>query len=163
MTTPLFEGGRRPERAAFVIAGLLTLAGLVLLREGFLMPDRGGYSGVGPGGAPKLIGACLLALAAAHVIAGLKGTLGPRAPQHLPPALWIVAGLALQIALLQVAGFVIASTVLFVATAAAFGERRWHLAATLGLALTLLIYGVFDRLLSLNLPAGPLETLLFGG
>ena len=95
-------------------------------------------------------------------VAGLKGTLGPRAPQHLPPALWIVAGLALQIALLQVAGFVIASTVLFVATAAAFGERRWHLAAPLGLALTLLIYGVFDRLLQLNLPAGFPETLVYG-
>ena len=27
----------------------------------------------------------------------------------------------------------------------------------------LLVYGIFDRLLKLNLPAGPLETLVFGG
>jgi putative tricarboxylic transport membrane protein len=163
MTQTLSEGGRRPDRAAFVIAGLLALAGFVLLREGLTMPDRGGYSGVGPGGAPILVGGCLLALALAHVIAGLKGTLGPRAPQNLPPALWICGGLALQIALLKPAGFALAATVLFVCTAAAFGERRWHVSLPAGLVLGLVIYGIFDRLLSLNLPAGPIETLLFGG
>lgn len=163
MTRTLIEGGRRPDRAAFVIAGLLALAGLVLLREGVTMPDRGGYSGVGPGGAPLLIGACLLALAAAHVVAGLRGTLGPRAPQNLIPALWVCGGLAALIALLGIAGFSPAVMVLFACAAAAFHERRFHISLPVGLGLGLLIYGIFDQLLRLNLPAGPLETLLFGG
>jgi putative tricarboxylic transport membrane protein len=163
MTRTLIEGGRRPDRAAFVIAGLLALAGLVLLREGLVMPDRGGYSGVGPGGAPTLVGACLLALAAAHVLAGLRGALGPRAPQNLVPALWICGGIAALIALLGIAGFSMAVMVLFACTAAAFRERRFHVSLPVGLALGLLIYLVFDRLLRLSLPAGPLETLLFGG
>ena len=163
MTRTLIEGGRRPDRAAFVIAGLLALAGLVLLREGVTMPDRGGYSGVGPGGAPLLIGTCLLALAAAHVVAGLRGTLGPRAPQNLIPALWVCGGLAALIALLGIAGFSPAVMVLFACAAAAFHERRFHISLPVGLGLGLLIYGIFDQLLRLNLPAGPLETLLFGG
>lgn len=163
MTKTLIEGGRRPDRAAFVIAGLLALAGLVLLREGVTMPDRGGYSGVGPGGAPLLIGACLLALAAAHVVAGLRGTLGPRAPQNVIPALWVCGGLAALIALLGIAGFSPAVMVLFACAAAAFHERRFHISLPVGLGLGLLIYGIFDQLLRLNLPAGPLETLLFGG
>lgn len=163
MTRTLIEGGRRPDRAAFIIAGLLALAGLVILREGFQMPDRGGYSGVGPGGAPKLVGACLLALAAAHLVAGFRGSLGPRAPQNLFPALWICGGLALLIAFLGIAGFSPAIMVLFACTAAAFNERRFHISLPVGLALGLLIYGVFDQLLRLNLPAGPIETLLFGG
>jgi putative tricarboxylic transport membrane protein len=163
MTRILSEEGRRPDRAAFIIAGLLAVTGLILLREGFAMPDRGGYSGVGPGGAPKLVGACLLAIAAAHVVSGLRGTLGARAPQNPVPAFWITGGLALQIALLPIAGFSIAAAVLFAFTAAAFNERRWHISLPSGVVLGLIIYGVFDRLLSLNLPAGPIETLLFGG
>jgi len=155
--------GRRPDRAAFIIAALLGGAGLVLLREGMMMPDRGGYSGVGPGGAPKLVGACLLALAVAHVVAGLRGGLGPRAPQNIIPALWITGGLALQIIVLQFGGFAIAAAVLFACTAAAFDERRWHISLPAGLGIGLIIYGIFDQILSLNLPAGPIETLLFGG
>ena len=32
-----------------------------------------------------------------------------------------------------------------------------------GIVLALVIYGIFDQLLKLNLPAGSLETLIFGG
>jgi putative tricarboxylic transport membrane protein len=83
--------------------------------------------------------------------------------QNPVPLLWIGGGVALQIALLHVIGFVIATAILFAATARAFGERNSLLGLGVGFVLALAVYGVFDRLLQLNLPAGPLETLIFGG
>ena len=47
----------------------------------------------------------------------------------LPPPLAVTAGLVLQMALMKPAGFVIASAVLFVAVAYAFGSRRLALNA----------------------------------
>jgi putative tricarboxylic transport membrane protein len=73
----------------------------------------------------------------------------------------ILGGLALLIAIIGLGGgFIPATTVLFVATSAAFGRRA--IVADLGIALvmTTLIYLVFARLLTLSLPAGPLERLL---
>ena len=45
------------------------------------------------------------------------------------------------------------------------GSERQRLAISLpvGIAFALAVYGVFDQLLKLNLPAGFPETLLFGG
>ena len=40
---------------------------------------------------------------------------------------------------------------------------RWKLTLWYGLVLAVLIYGVFDRLLRLNLPGGPLEMMIFRG
>jgi putative tricarboxylic transport membrane protein len=77
--------------------------------------------------------------------------------------LWIVAGLALQLVLLRPAGFSVASGLLFAFTAAGFGKRNLALTVPIGVALSLLIYGVFDQLLKLKLPAGLLENLIFGG
>jgi putative tricarboxylic transport membrane protein len=38
-----------------------------------------------------------------------------------------------------------------------------HPAVPAGFVLGLFIYGVFDQLLKLNLPGGPIENLIFGG
>jgi putative tricarboxylic transport membrane protein len=79
------------------------------------------------------------------------------------PILFIIGGLALQLALLHVLGFSIASGLLFACTAAAFGKRNFAISLPAGIAFALGVYGVFDQLLKLNLPAGFLETLIFGG
>ena len=52
---------------------------------------------------------------------------------------------------------------LFALTAAGFGKRNLALTIPIGVGLSLAIYGIFDQLLKLRLPAGFLETLLFGG
>ena len=69
----------------------------------------------------------------------------------------------LQLALLHVAGFILSAALLFGFTARGFGQRPLWRNIAVGLGLALLIYGVFDRLLRLNLPGGPLEHLIFGG
>ena len=155
--------GRRPDGAAFIIAAVLAALGVLLLWEGLRIPDKGGYSGVGPGDVPKLIGFGLLGLGIWTAIDGFKGRFEPRPKQELGPVVWIVGGLALQLLLLKPMGFSVATGLLFACVAYAFGERRIHLSLPVGLVLAFVVYGVFDRLLQLNLPAGFPETLVYGG
>jgi len=154
---------RRPRWAAFIIAaGLAGLAVMILTDAAGLKQD-GGYAGVGPADVPRLIAYGLLVLSALTVVSGLKGDL-PRPPRQAPaPLLWIMGGLVGQLALLHVAGFVISGAVLFGMTARGFGQKPLWRNLLVGYALAFVIYGVFDRLLKLNLPGGPLEMLIFRG
>jgi putative tricarboxylic transport membrane protein len=155
--------GRRPDGAAFVIAAALAGFGLLLLWEAARIPDKAGYSGVGPGDIPRLIGWGLLVLAAWTGLAAWRAEFEERPKQQIGPLVWIVGGLAAQLVLLNLAGFAIASGLLFACTAAAFGKRNLLLTIPVGIVFALAVYGVFDGLLKLNLPAGPLERLIFGG
>ncbi len=154
---------RRPRGAAFVIAaGLAGLAALLLVDAAGLKQD-GGYAGVGPGDVPRIIAYGLLVLSVLTVMSGLRGDL-PKPPRQAPaPVFWILGGLGLQLALLHVAGFVISGAILFGMTARGFGQTPLWKAVAVGMVLALVIYGVFDRILQLNLPAGPLERLIFRG
>ena len=155
--------GRRPRGAAFVIAAGLAGLAAVLLWDAAGLRQDGGYAGVGPADVPRIVAYGLLVLAVLTVLAGLKGDL-PKPPRQAPaPVLWILGGLGLQLALLHVVGFVISSALLFGMTARGFGQRPLWKNIAVGLVLALVIYGVFDRLLRLNLPGGPLEMLIFRG
>ena len=59
-------------------------------------------------------------------------------------------------------GFILSMTILFAATATAFGRRAIPVDLAIGFALGLGVYLMFSRLLSLSLPTGPLERLLGG-
>jgi putative tricarboxylic transport membrane protein len=163
MTIGQNETKRRPDRAALVIGAALAALGVLLIWQGLGIPDKGGYAGVASGDIPVAIGALLLVLAVAHWVTGLRRSAGPMEPIRIEPVLWIVGGLALQLALLRVLGFSIASGLLFACTAAAFGKRNLALTLPIGVVFAFCVYAVFDRLLSLKLPAGIPETLIFGG
>jgi putative tricarboxylic transport membrane protein len=155
--------GRRPNGAAFIIAGLLAGLGGLLIWQGRAIPDKGGYAGIGSGDLPVFIGAGLLLLALAHVFQGLRNE-GPDIPrQKMPPVLFIAGGLALQLVLLHPLGFSIASGILFACTAAAFGKRNFALTLPVGISFAFAVFCVFDQLLKLNLPQGFPENLIFGG
>lgn len=154
---------RRPGGAAFIVAGALAALGALLIWQGFAIPDKGGYAGIGSGALPKFVGYGLLVLALGHVISGLRDAAPAIERPHFAPVFWIVAGLALQLILLKPLGFSIGSSLLFTCTAAGFGKKNLALTLPIGLALSLLIYGLFDQLLRLKLPAGVLERLIFGG
>lgn len=155
--------GRRPDGAAFIIATVLAGLGGLLIQQGLGIEDKGGYAGIGSGDLPVFVGLGLVALAVAHVWTGLRrGAAGVPRQQPLP-LVFIIGGLLLQLFLLKPLGFSIASGLLFACTAAAFGKRNFALSLPLGIGFALLVYGVFDQLLKLNLPAGIPETLIFGG
>ena len=162
MSGPNPASQRRPNGAAFIIAALLAAVGTLLIWQGFAIPDKSGYAGIGSGAMPKFVGACLWLLAMAHVWTGLRQGPPDLPRQHLPPVLFITAGLALQLVVLHPLGFSIASGILFAMTAAGFGKRNFAISLPVGIAFALAIYGVFDQLLKLNLPPGIPEKLIFG-
>jgi putative tricarboxylic transport membrane protein len=155
--------GRRPDRAAFIIAIGLAAFGAVLLWDALAIQTGGGYAGVGPAAMPKLVGGVLIGLGVLTALSGWRAGAQDVPSQRLGPVGWLVGGLAVQIALLQPLGFSIATALLFACGAAAFGEKRFHISLPAGFVLAFAVYGVFDMLLRLNLPAGLPERLIYGG
>ena len=99
-------------------------------------------------------------LAIGNLVEALRGNLPARESAD-PKAVWLIlGGLAMLIAIIGLGGgFILATTVLFVSTATAFGRREIIIDLVIGVVLTTLIYVAFSRLLTLSLPAGPLERL----
>lgn len=163
MNQPGTNATRRPDGAALVISAGLALFGAVLLWDAGRLPEATGYSGMGPADAPRLIGYILIGLGVWTAIAGWLGIAAERPARQQPmPILWIVGGLGAQLALIGTVGFALATGILFACTASAFGHRKLWISLPIGTAACLVIYGVFDRLLQLNLPTGLLETLIYG-
>jgi putative tricarboxylic transport membrane protein len=75
--------------------------------------------------------------------------------------LLILGGLIALMTLIALGGgFIPAAAVLFAATATAFGRRAPLTDLAIGAALGLFIFLLFDKVLTLALPAGPIERLL---
>jgi putative tricarboxylic transport membrane protein len=154
---------RRVQPAALIIAaGLVILAGVMFWDAAQVTRD-GGYAGVGPADVPRIVAAGLVILAVFTAISGIRGTMPVPPPQRPVPVLWILGGLLLQLLLLPFAGFSIASGLLFGFTARGMGRKPLWLTCAVGIVIAALVYVVFDRLLKLNLPGGPIERALFGG
>jgi putative tricarboxylic transport membrane protein len=116
--------------------------------------------GLGPKAMPYLIATGLAALAAGNFALALRGDF-PQREQADPKAIaLILGGIAALIAMIGLGGgFIPATAILFAATSAAFGRRAILSDLAIGLALGVAVYLLFDKLLTLSLPAGPLERL----
>jgi putative tricarboxylic transport membrane protein len=77
-----------------------------------------------------------------------------------PGGLWMLGGLLANVALIDVIGFILSSTVLFVLTARAFGSRQLVRDAGIGFALALVSYIGFDRVLGYKIGTGLIEGLI---
>jgi putative tricarboxylic transport membrane protein len=157
---PQASAPRRIDSAGVVIA--LVLAGLaaVLVWDSRQLQTTTMY-GMGPEVMPVVIAIGLGILAIGNLIDALRGNLPARESADPKAVLLILAGLALLIAIIGFGGgFILATSALFVTTSAAFGRRAILADSAIALVMTTLIYLAFDRLLTLSLPAGPLERLL---
>jgi putative tricarboxylic transport membrane protein len=145
-----------------VLALFVLGLGLFVTVETALLRTGPGYAAIGPKLFPWLVAAGLLLVGAALLYEARAGTVAHPAgfDLDLPPALMVTAGLVLQMILMRTAGFVIASTVLFVAVARALGSRRLVLDLAVGLVLCLAAYVAFTWGLGLSLPAGVLAPVL---
>jgi putative tricarboxylic transport membrane protein len=74
--------------------------------------------------------------------------------------LWMIGGLAANLALIDIIGFILASTVLFVFTARAFGSGKLLRDAAIGFALAFVSYVGFDRVLGYKIGSGLIERLI---
>lgn len=154
------SASRRLDPAGLVIALILAAVAAVLVWDANQLPASTGY-GMGPHVMPVVIAGGLGILAIGNLIDALRGNLPPRESADPKAVLLILAGLALLIAIIGLGGgFILSTTALFVTTSRAFGRRAIIADLVIALVLTTLIYLAFDRLLTLSLPAGPLERLL---
>ncbi|GGF78438.1 C4-dicarboxylate ABC transporter [Azorhizobium oxalatiphilum] len=150
----------RPDGAGIAIAlGLLALAGVIWWDATQL--SAGSPYGLGPDAAPKVVAAGLAILAVLNFISAWRGTMPHRERGDLGPIFWIVGGMVALIALIALGGgFIIATAILFAATARAFGRKALLADLGIGFGLGFGAYLLFAKLLTLSLPMGPLERLL---
>ncbi|KQT08255.1 MULTISPECIES: tripartite tricarboxylate transporter TctB family protein [Bradyrhizobium] len=154
------QSPRRVDPAGLVIAALLAGLAAVLVWDARGLQSVAMY-GMGPEAMPIVVATGLALLAIGNFINALRGNLPARESADPVPVLLILVGLALLIAVIGFGGgFILATSALFVTTSAAFGRRAILVDSIIALVMSTLIYLVFDRLLTLSLPAGPLERLL---
>ena len=151
----------RPAEVA-LSAGVLAL-GIGAAAVTSTLPAEGGYAGIGPNFFPALVSGGLIVLGCWLAVEAFTGGWRRREERtdrfSAPPFLWVTAALFAHMALIGVAGFVVAGTVLFTGVARGFGSTRLVRDAAIGLALALAIYFFFTALLNVNLPAGWMRSL----
>jgi putative tricarboxylic transport membrane protein len=151
---------RRIDTAGVVIALVLAAIAAVLVWDSRQLQTTTMY-GMGPEVMPVVIAVGLGILAIGNLFDALRGNLPARESADPKAVGLILIGLALLIAIIGFGGgFILATSALFVTTSTAFGRRAILIDTAIALVMTTLIYLAFDRLLTLSLPAGPLERLL---
>ncbi|MGO4197244.1 tripartite tricarboxylate transporter TctB family protein [Rhizobium sp. YAF28] len=152
---------RRPDWAALVIAVFLIAVAVVVFWDASHLKTIAQYDRIGPSTVPKVVALGLFCLGIWTAIEAWRGDFPEREHQEVAPVIWIVAGLAGQMLLLRIAGFSIATGVLFALTARGFGKRQIWFSLPIGIIMSFIVWAIFSQLLQLTLPAGPLEHLFF--
>ncbi|MGH9314134.1 MAG: tripartite tricarboxylate transporter TctB family protein [Vicinamibacterales bacterium] len=113
---------------------------------------------------PTLVGAGLAIVATALIVERRRRRVTepdrPRDAGNPRGVAWVALGAIVSLVLLERAGFLISSTLLFCLTARGFGSLRWGRNLGIGLAFALGVYLLFTRGLSLALPVGLLQGVL---
>lgn len=159
MTDAGYSGRRGPDRAGFVIAALLVLAGIAIAVSMMRTGGVAGYSPVGPKTFPYIIAAGLFGLGVLTAIEAWRGDFPEREPQAFGPMAWLIGGLVIQMLTMKTVGFSIATGLLFAATAKGFGRGPLWKTVPIGIVFAFIVWFIFAKGLQLTLPAGPLERL----
>jgi putative tricarboxylic transport membrane protein len=145
--------------------GVLAFAALVLWQTTEI-PVSPLYAKVGPRVLPYITVGGLALFGVLLLWQGVRGGWQPDEEKEVPidwgAVLVLGAGLVANVALIGELGFTLASTVLFVLVAFAFGDRHVVRNAAIGLAISLAAYFGFAKTLGVNIGAGVVERLLGG-
>jgi putative tricarboxylic transport membrane protein len=148
------------DRPALVVALLLLAAAAIVAFDASRQTITSNY-GVGPTAMPYVVCAGLTVLGLAHFIVAFRDGLPKPEEADGKALLWIIGGLVGLVACIALGGgFIIATAIIFACTARGFGRDALIVDIVIGAVLGTIIYVVFLKLLTLSLPAGPLEALL---
>ena len=156
---------KQQTRVAGLIAGLLLalLAALIAwsTSQMRIIPV---HAKVGPQMFPYFAAVALAIVGICFIIQALRNSSG-KLVADTDETNWMALGLIafgfiFEILFIKSLGFILASTVLFMAVAMAYGSRRYFRDIAIGLIITSAAYFGFTRLLNLQLPAGVLEGLI---
>ncbi|WP_435853482.1 tripartite tricarboxylate transporter TctB family protein [Streptomyces olivaceus] len=166
-------GGRRSwlrEHSELGVCVLLLVLGVLVLTDALTMDvDITQRGPVGPKTVPVVVGIGLLVVAALLAVDVLRGGRGEAEGGEdvdlSEPADWrtvlLLSGIFLGAAvLIEPAGFPVAGALLFWGAAFALGSRRVDRDPLIAAVLSLFTYVLFDKLLGVPLPGGPLMGVL---
>jgi putative tricarboxylic transport membrane protein len=147
------------DRAGMAIAAGLLAVAAVILWDATSLPAP--VYGIGPRAMPILVACGLILLAIGNAVMAWRGDFPEREDFDARALLLILGGFAALIAIIGLnGGFIPATTVLFAATATAFGRRAIVTDFVIGFVIAFVVYLMFSKVLSLSLPMGPIERLL---
>lgn len=147
------------DRPALVVALLLLIAAGLVAYDANSQTITSTY-GVGPTAMPFMVSTILAVLGLCHIVVAFREGLPKPEDVDTGAVLWLVGGLVGLIACIGLGGgFILATAIVFSATARAFGRRALAVDFGIGLVLGLAIFLLFSKLLQLTLPSGPLERL----
>ena len=150
-------------------AGSLLLLGIIVLIDTKNMVVPPGSGSVGPQVFPTIIGIFIVAVSIFLAFEVLRGNYGQPEGTEFGEikaktdfkTLGIVSGSILTYPfLIERAGFVIASTVVFFGVGFAYGARKLIKNLVIAVMFALVVYLTFTKLLSVELPAGILKGIL---
>lgn len=128
------------------------------------IPGGAIYAQVGPNIIPWAVTALLGVLGAVLVVEAWFGRLPMPEEAHgeidRAGLMWMLLGLALNLVLIDYAGFILASTAMFVCIARAFKSRSTLRDAGIGFTVALVAYVGFDRVLGYKIGSGLIEALI---
>ena len=148
------------------ICALLVVLGVLVLTDALRIPTDFAQRGpVGPKAVPILVGSLLLLVAALLARDVLRGGRGEAeggedvdltAPADWRTVLLLCGAFLANAALIGVVGFPISGAVLFWGAAYALGSRAYVRDPLIAAGLSILTFAVFNNLLGVPLPGGPL-------
>ena len=147
-------------RAALVIGIGLFVISAVTAWDASQMRELGTY-GMGPNSASYLVAVIFALLGLGHLVHAWRGSFERAQKADWPAVGWVAVALAALVLTIEIGlGFILASALLFAFTARALGRRAFLVDFLIGLVLATLVFLLFNHLLTLSLPAGPIERLL---
>ena len=161
---------RRVNIGETLLALAAVLFGILIVWQTTLIRLTPAYSKVGPRVIPYIVGAGLVIVGAWLAYEALTGRAAAGSAESedadltLPTDWRCIGLLALALIaylfLIEPAGFIIASAVLFTWAAIAMGSRRYARDVVIGILLATALYLIFNRGLGLSLPAGILAGIV---
>ncbi|MET0236341.1 MAG: tripartite tricarboxylate transporter TctB family protein [Kibdelosporangium sp.] len=157
------------EHSELGISVVLAVLGVLVLVDAISLPAIPNHRGIGPDVVPIVVGAALLlvaALLARDVISGGRGEaeggedIDLSAPGDWRTVMLLAAAFLANVVLIGLVGFPISGAVLFWGAAYALGSRNFVRDPLIAAGLSLVTYLVFNDLLGVALPGGPLMGVL---
>nr|CTQ93635.1 TctB citrate transporter [Kibdelosporangium sp. MJ126-NF4] len=151
------------------VSVVLAVLGVLVLVDAISMPAIPAQRGIGPDVAPIVVGGALILVAALLARDVLRGGRGEAeggedvdldAPGDWRTVLLLAAAFLANVVLIGLVGFPVSGAVLFWGAAYALGSRNFVRDPLVAAGLSLVTYFVFNDLLGVSLPGGPLMGVL---
>jgi putative tricarboxylic transport membrane protein len=160
----------KSDRSELGICALLLVLGVLVLTDAIRIPTDFAQRGpVGPKAVPVVVGVALLLVAlllARDVLRGVRGEsetgedVDLAAPSDWRTVLLLSAAFLANAALIGLVGFPVSGAILFWGAAYALGSRAFVRDPLIAAALSIATYLLFNNLLGVPLPGGPLMEVL---